>query len=97
MKTLKDLQNDLLSIRKKLEPLQIAYFEADTEYQEELLESQLQVLEDKRDKTTNDLKEFCYNELKRTGQLSNDIKELFEKSNNNASIENNLVNILLAM
>lgn len=99
MKTLKQLQNDLLAIRKELEPLQIAYFEAeaDDEEQEELLESQLQILEDKRDKATNDLKEYCYNQFKKTGTLSTDIKELFSKSKKNVSIENKLVNILLAM
>ena len=40
MKTLKQLQNDLLKVRKELEPVQIAYFEAETEEQEELLEIQ---------------------------------------------------------
>lgn len=97
MKTLKQLQNDLLSFRKDLEPLQVAYYEAETEEQEDMIQNQMQALEDKRDKATNDLKEYCYNQLLKTGTLSTDIKELFDKSKKNASIENKLVNILLAM
>lgn len=97
MKTLKQLQNDLLVIRKDLEPLQIAYYEADTEDQEELLECQLQVIEAKREKAEKELKDNCYIELKRTGMLSNDIKDLFIKSEKNAIIESKLIDLLLKM
>lgn len=97
MKTLKQLQNDLLSIRNELEPLQIAYFEAETEDQEEMLESQLQVLEDKRTLIEKDLKDHCYKEFKRTGILSDDIKDLFIKSEKNATIETKLIDLLLKM
>lgn len=95
MKTLKELQNNLLSIRKELEPLQVAYYEAEDEEQEEILESQMQVLEDKRTTAEKQLKEFCYNELKRIGLLSNDIKNMFVKSEKNATIESKLINLLL--
>lgn len=95
MKTLKQLQNDLLTIRKELEPLQLDYYEAEDEEQEEMLESQLQVLEDKRTMAEKQLKEFCYNELKRTGLLSQDIKNMFVKSLKSATIENKLIDLLL--
>lgn len=95
MKNLKELQNNLLSIRKELEPLQLAYFEVEDEEQEEVLESQLQVLEDKRTIAEKKLKDFCYNELKRTGLLSNDIKDMFVKSLKNATIQSQLIDLLL--
>ena len=95
MKNLKELQNNLLAIRKELEPLQLAYFEVEDEEQEEVLESQLQVLEDKRTTAEKELKDHCYNELKRTGLLSNDIKDMFVKSAKNATTENKLIDLLL--
>ena len=97
MKTLVQLQKDLLLIRNELEPLQLAYYDAETEEQEELLESQLQVLEDKRTNIEKGLKELCYNQLKKNGLLSNDIKNMFVKSEKNATIESKLIDILLKM
>lgn len=63
--------------------------------QEEVLESQLQVLEDKRTIAEKQLKDHCYNELKRTGLLSNDIKDMFVKSLKNAAIQSKLIDLLL--
>ena len=97
MKTLKQLQNGLLAIRKELEPVQLAYYDAETEEQEELLENQLQVLEDKRTMIEKELKECCYNGLLKNGLLSSDIKDMFVKSEKNATIESKLIDILLKM
>lgn len=97
MKTLKQLQNELLTIRKELEPVQVAYYDAETEEQEELLESKIQVLEDKRTIVEKELKECCYNGLLKNGLLSQDIKDMFIKSEKNATIENKLIDLLLKM
>lgn len=97
MKTLVQLQKDLLLIRNELEPLQLAYYDAETEEQEELLESQLQVLEDKRTIAEKELKNHCYNQLLKNGLLSQDIKDMFVKSEKNATIENKLIDLLLKM
>lgn len=97
MKTLLELQNEVLSIRKELELLQLSYYDAETEEQEELLENQIQALEDKRTIAEKELKECCYNKLSKNGLLSNDIKDMFVKSEKNATIENKLIDLLLKM
>lgn len=96
MKTLKQLQNDLLKVRNELEPVQLAYYEAETEEQEELLESQLQLLEEKRTLAEKELKEVCYIDLLKNGMLSDDIKDLFIKSEKNANIGYKLMDLLLS-